>query len=104
VADFKLTRLALADLELILDYTIRTWSHSQAERYLSDLQSSFQELAEQPGIGRTCDAIRPDLFRMELGRHVVFYRRTECGIRIIRVLHASMLPENQLLEGGSQLL
>jgi plasmid stabilization system protein ParE len=35
--------------------------------------------------------------RVEHGRHVVFYRRKEYGIRIIRVLHQSMLPDKHLL-------
>jgi len=97
VAKYKLTRLSLADLESILEYTIRSWSPRQAERYLGDLQASFQELAERPGIGRACDAIRPGLMRMEHGRHIVFYRRKEYGIRIVRVLHQSMLPDKHLL-------
>jgi plasmid stabilization system protein ParE len=32
---------------------------------------------------------------MEQGRHVVFYRGEPGGIRISRILHQRMLPENQ---------
>jgi len=97
VAKYKLTRLAAADLEAILEFTLQTWGEKQAERYLSDLQYCLQELADRPQIGRSCDLISPELKRMEHGRHVVFYRLRDYGIRIIRVLHQNMLPDRHLL-------
>jgi toxin ParE1/3/4 len=98
VAKYKLTRPAEADLEDILAYTLRTWGGKQAERYLNDLQACFEELADQARLGRSCDSIRPGLRRMEHGRHVVFYRQRDYGIRIIRVLHQSSLPDQHLLD------
>jgi toxin ParE1/3/4 len=90
--DFKeLTRLSEADLEPILEYTLKNWGGNQGERYLGDLQSCLQELADRTGLGRNCEAIRPGLMRMEHGRHVVFYRPKEYGIHVIRILHQSML-------------
>jgi toxin ParE1/3/4 len=98
VAKYKLTRLSLADLESILEYTLSAWSEKQAERYLSDLQACFQELADRPGLGRTCEAIWPGLMRIEHGSQIVFCRRKEYGIRVIRVPHQSMLPDKHLLD------
>lgn len=101
MAKFKLTRLAVADLEAILDYTLETWGQRQADRYLGDLEACFQELADQPGLGRSCDGIRPGLRRMEHGRHVVFFRSRDYGIRIIRILHQGLMPDvNLLCENG----
>jgi toxin ParE1/3/4 len=97
VAKFKLTRLSEADLEAILEYTLKTWGKIQAERYLDDLQACLQEVANGPGLGRSCDSIRPGLMRMEYRRHVVFYRPKEYGIRVIRILHQGMLPDLHLL-------
>ena len=97
MAKFKLTRLSETDLEAILDYTLKTWGKKQAERYLVNLQVCFQDLADQPGLGRRCDNIRPGLMRMEHGRHVAFYRPKEYGTRIIRILHQGMLPDPHLL-------
>jgi plasmid stabilization system protein ParE len=34
--------------------------------------------------------------RHEVASHVVFYEQRDGGIRIIRVLHSSMLPENYI--------
>jgi toxin ParE1/3/4 len=98
VGKYKLTRLSEADLETILEYTLKTWGGKQGERYLGNQQGCLQELADKPGLGRNCNAIRPGLMRMEHGRHVVFYRPKGYGIRVIRILHQSMLPEHHLLD------
>jgi toxin ParE1/3/4 len=79
-------------MRAIARYTLETWGVDQAVRYAQGLQSSFQFLAENPGIGRACDAISPDLRRHEVGKHVIFYRLKPGGIRIVRVLHQRMNP------------
>jgi plasmid stabilization system protein ParE len=48
--------------------------------------------------GRACGEILPGLRRMEQGRHVIFYRRTEGGVRVSRILHESMVPESRLMD------
>jgi plasmid stabilization system protein ParE len=35
----------------------------------------------------------PGLLRCESGRHVVFFRRSPDGVRVLRFLHERMLPE-----------
>jgi len=44
-------------------------------------------------LGRSCDHIRPGLHRFEHEKHVVFYLLEQTGVRIVRVLHQSMLPD-----------
>lgn len=65
---------------------------AQCARYLDQLENACQLLAEEPWRGRPCGEIRPGLFRYEIGRHVVFFRRMPDGIRIQRFLHDRMLP------------
>jgi toxin ParE1/3/4 len=98
VAGFRFSRLAEADLLSIGDYTIRTWGEAQADRYIAELEDCCRRLAGNPGLGRSCDHIRPGLRRMECGRHVVFYRQEAGGILIVRLLHRSMLPERHSIE------
>ncbi len=92
---FRLSRLAEADLLSTGGYTIRTWGEVQAIKYVDDLETCCQMLAENPGAGRACDHIRPGLRRMERGEHVVFYRQEAGGILISRILHRRMLAERQ---------
>lgn len=84
----------------IASYTLRTWGEEQTIRYLDDLETCCQTLADNPALGRSCDEIRPGLHRMERGRHVVFYREDAAGILVSRILHQRMLPERQDIDDG----
>jgi toxin ParE1/3/4 len=98
VATFRFSRRAEADLVDIGVYTLRTWGQAQVVRYLGDLETCCQTLADNPRLGRTCDHIRPGLRRMEQGKHVIFYRQKRGGILISRILHQRMLPEKHAID------
>ncbi len=98
MATVRLSGRAKADLLRIGTYTLRTWGESQAARYLDALEKCAKMLARNPAMGRSCDWIRPGLDRFENGRHVLFYRRRSGGILVVRILHQSMLPDEQRFE------
>ena len=93
MAAFRFSRRAAADLMSIADYTLRKWGKSQAARYISELEVCCQRLADNPAFGRPCDDVRPELRRLEHGKHVVFYRQERGGIMVSRILHQRMLPD-----------
>jgi toxin ParE1/3/4 len=97
-AKFRLSRLARLDLIAIADYTLDTWGLEQANRYLDGFAGCFDQLARNPGIGRTCDGIRPGYRRIEHEMHVVIYRADEDGVFVSRILHRRMLPSRHLIE------
>jgi toxin ParE1/3/4 len=96
---FRFSRRAETDLLSIAAYTLRTWGENHALRYIGDLEACCQMLADNPALGRTCDDVRPGLRRMEIGRHVVFYREDAGGIPVSRILHQRMLPERHVMDG-----
>lgn len=98
MAGSRFSRRAEADLLVIWDYTLRTWGENQAISYIGELEAHCQMLADNPLLGRSCDYVRPDLRRMEHGRHVVFYRQESGGILVSRILHQRMLPERQIID------
>ncbi len=98
MAVVRFSRRAEADLLSVGEYTLRTWGAAQADRYLSEIEACCRGLAESPLLGRTCDEIRPDLRRMEHGRHVVFYRKQSGGILVSRILHQSMMPKRHTID------
>ena len=99
MAAFRFSRRAAADLLSIADYTLRTWGGAQAGRYIGELETCCQMLADNPMLGRSCDDVRPGLRRMEHGKHVVFYRLQKAGgILVVRILHQRMLPESQAID------
>jgi toxin ParE1/3/4 len=89
---------AEADIDSIAEYTKTTWGQRQAAVYLAKLEYSFELLARNPMLGRSCDAILPGLRRYEVEKHVVFYTLTLEGILISRVLHHRMLPKKSRFE------
>ena len=90
----SISREAEADIDRIAAYTTDTWGWVQTDRYLGQLEDSFQLLANNPSMGRSCDAIWEGLHRFEVGKYVVFYRTEPDGICVVRVLHQQMAPAN----------
>lgn len=86
-------------MRAIARYTFERWGADQAVRYVQGLRTCFQTLAENPRMGRACDAIGAGLHRHELGKHIVFYRLRPGGIRIVRVLHQQTIPTKSRFEG-----
>ena len=89
---------AQADIDLIAAYTTDTWGWQQTDRYLGQLEDSFQLLADNPRLGRCCDAISAALHRHEVGKHVIFYRLKSGGVRFVRILHQHMIPTKSHFE------
>jgi toxin ParE1/3/4 len=89
---------AEADIDRIAAYTTETWGWVQTDRYMGQLEDCFQLLANNPSTGRSCAAIRADLHRFEVGKHVVFYRAEPDGILVVRVLHQQMVPAKAQFE------
>jgi toxin ParE1/3/4 len=90
------TRRAEADLDSVAVYSLEKWGYEQAQRYLNALIACCEELATNASRGRVHDQ-RPNYWRTEQGKHVVFFRRSANGdTLIVRVLHQRMLPELHL--------
>jgi toxin ParE1/3/4 len=94
---YRLSELAEDDLAGILDYTLDTWGAGQADRYLDLLVLCFERIVGLPSLGRRCDAVRSGYRRIEIGKHVIFYRTDEDGVFIVRVLHQRELVTREAL-------
>ena len=90
MAEHRLTSRAEADLAGIADYTIETFGIEQARRYRDGFETCFENLAQNPRLGRSAERLTPGLRRFEHRSHVVFYVEDEDGVLIVRILHASM--------------
>jgi len=90
MANYQLSRRAATDLEAIAEYTIERFGIEQARRYRDDLKSCFNQLADNPELGRRAEQLERGLQRFEHQSHVVFYVCKPTGLLIVRVLHARM--------------
>jgi toxin ParE1/3/4 len=90
MAEYRLSPAAERDLESIWKFTRREWGLDQAERYTDLLTAAFQVLAESPKSAPACDHIRAGYRHRNVERHMIYFRITDYGIAVIRVLHDRM--------------
>jgi toxin ParE1/3/4 len=96
----KMTRilyspLAEADLEDIWLFTAERWSTEQAVAYTTDLINAVDQLARGDRTGRPV-SIAEGMEKYLSGRHVIFFRRSEDDLVVVRILHQSMDVERHL--------
>jgi toxin ParE1/3/4 len=87
---------AQRDLEKIWDDTQERWGIDQAERYTRQIWENIRSLAARPSLGRACPELRAGYYKYRSGVHIVFYRLTDSGIDIVRILHERMDLERHL--------
>ncbi len=87
---YSLYQKAVEYLENIYLYSAQEFGLKTTEDYILAIELSFKTLAHDPLISRKCDYIRPELRAFNVGSHIIFFKITDCGIIIIRVLHQSM--------------
>ncbi len=90
MAEYRLSRRAAMDVEAIAAFTIQRFGIERARRYRDELKACLAELAENPRLGRRAEQLAKGLRRFEHQSHIVFYKREEEAILIVRVLHNRM--------------
>lgn len=80
---------AAADLDAIWDYTLSEWGADQADRYTDDIRDLCESLARGDKRGRDVE-VREGYLKHPIGKHFIFFRATDAGIEVIRILHQRM--------------
>lgn len=93
---YVLSPRARADIEEIWKYTVKRWNLEQAERYIRMIQAEIERVASDPSRGRPCHEIREGYRKSPAGSHTLFYRVTDRGVDIVRILHQRMDFERHL--------
>lgn len=79
---------AEADLEEIWLYIAHD-SPERADHVVREIAKRSSMLGDQPGVGTMRDELLPGLFSFPVGSYVIFYRKRERGIEVVRVLHGA---------------
>ena len=93
---YELTRFAERDLRRIAEYTIERFGINQARRYRDSLFRTFESLTEHPAMGRDYSHVKEGCRRHEHESHVIYYKITNSGILVLRLLHQSQDPTSYL--------
>jgi toxin ParE1/3/4 len=90
------TELAESDLLEIAAHTELEFGAEQRDLYLRALEEACEHtLPRFPSIARSVPQ-RPELLRWRCERHVIYFRRVQDGLEVVRVLHERMLPDLHL--------
>ena len=85
-----------ADLADIYAYTLQSWRKVQADTYLEKIEQSFNQLLDNPQIGRERSDIKEGYRCLNIEKHVLFYKLSKNEIHILGVLHSRMDIVNRL--------
>ena len=99
MADVRWTQSAVLDLSNIWNYTRKTWSEKQADKYYSEIIEMVNKIGRGNSISINYDEISPNLYGSKINRHIIFYRiLDESLIEIVRILHERMDLENRIAD------
>jgi toxin ParE1/3/4 len=87
---YVLSPRAQTDIEAVWDYTVGQWGVDQAEEYLRKIKTAIEAIAGDFRLGRTCFEIRAGYFKYPASSHMIFYRKQEGYVDIVRILHERM--------------
>ena len=91
-ADVRLLRRSEADLVAIARFTISRFGVEQSRRDRDGLMASIDALARHPLMGTDLGHIRPNLRRHIWQGHSIYYRATDHGVVIQRILGPGQDP------------
>ena len=87
---YRLSPAAAADLDAIWDYTADNWGVARANRYTDDIKQACGELANGSRTGRMINHVRSDYLKLNIGSHLIMYRKRSGVVDVIRILHQRM--------------
>jgi|SRR5690554_515126 len=89
---FRLTRDAQQDLTEIRRYTTQAWGQVQSRKYLQDMHSTLELMAEFPGQGGDREDVGEKVLSFPYGSHMLYYRMDSTAVVVFAALHQRMLP------------
>lgn len=92
----RLSPQAVIDLEDIYEFTFQTWGMSQADKYQDELYSTMQSISKNPSIGSLYYFKEGDYRKININRHIIFYRQYRNECIIVRILHERMNLKTRL--------
>lgn len=94
-----------ADFDLEYRWYLREAGEQVAERYYAAVNSTLDELAHHPGLGRRRQfhhaelrGLRAFRLRRPFGVHLIFYRHTNSELFVERIMHGARNLPRRLLE------
>lgn len=95
---YELSKLALADLDSIWQYTAEQWTLEQANKYYQQIFEVIDDICFHPESGKSIEEIKEHHRSKLVKSHMIIYKIERHKIIIDRILHQQMDIENNLNE------
>jgi len=86
VPNYHLSEEALTDLDKMWNYTEEQWSIDQANRYVTEVYSCIEFLAENPLSGKQTKTQVTNSRQFQVESHLIFYLKEGKSITILRII------------------
>ena len=96
IAKYRISEAAINDLDGIWEYTFLNWSKEQADRYHNLIMNEIEFIAENISSGKAMNHIKDGYLVSYVKSHMIFFKRKEGIVEIIRILHQKMDVESNL--------
>jgi len=93
---YKLSKNARADVKNIMLYTLREHGIGAADKYHTELKSTFSLIENNPRIGIIFSTRRKTMRRFVFRQHNIYYKERSAEILILRILHHKQDPTQHL--------
>lgn len=87
--DLIISDKAQFDLGSVYFFGLERWGQERSERFRADLQSFLRLIQSQPDIGRKRPDFGQDIRMALFDPYLIFYRRSEKQIKIMRIVHSA---------------
>jgi toxin ParE1/3/4 len=92
-----LSKLAEKDIRNIWSYSVEKWGEEHTVQYLTGLNRKLDQLSQEPDtFGVRRPDIKPDYMSCLYERHIVFFKKVNDSIKVIRILHQRMDIERRI--------
>jgi len=96
--NYRIRKAAVKDLDEIWEFTFKKWSKDQADRYHNLIISEIEFIAENETAGKDIGHIKEDYLVTYVKSHMIFFKRQQGIVHIIRILHQRMDIESNLMK------
>ena len=93
---YRLRATAVKDLEGIWEYTFYKWSKDQADRYHGLIIGEIEYIADNKTVGKDMSHVKEGYLVTYVKSHMIFFKRQEGIVHVIRILHQKMDIESNL--------
>jgi len=86
---YRVSRIALRDLDEIFVYWAKRAGLNVADRLIEAISERFWMLGEYPDAGRSCEDLMSGARCFPAGKYLIYYRKMRRSVEILHIVHGA---------------